>query len=66
MNARMLLLPVVAAAMAFALWKSNASSAAPACTWRTGTGVDQGANFGKLAPEAPVRLPLHADAPLRE
>lgn len=65
MNRRMLLLPVAAAAIGFALWRGNPANA-PACTWRTGTGTEvaQGTNFAKLAPEAPIRLSLHTDEPL--
>lgn len=67
MRPRLFVLPLVAAAAAFAIWKySPAAPHAPACTWRTGTGtaIQQGANFDKLAPESPVRLSVHHDAPL--
>ena len=66
MHPRLVVLPFVVVAAAFAIWKwSNIPEAVPACTWRTGTGteVHQGINFDKLAPDSPLRLSVHCQTP---
>lgn len=66
MHPRLVVLPFVVVAAAFAIWKwSNIPEAVPACTWRTGTGteVHQGTNFDKLAPDSPLRLSVHCQTP---
>lgn len=67
MNARQLAFPLAAVIVAVAIWKFGfgAPAGVPACTWRTGTGIDikQGRNFDELPAESPVRLSFHCDEP---
>lgn len=64
MNARLVLIPVAAAAIAFAVWKFAPTTPAagptptPASTWRIGLGAEitQGRNYHDLAAESPIRL----------
>ena len=71
MNARLVLIPVAAAAIAFAVWKFAPANAAdgptptPASTWRIGLGteVTQGRNFHELAAESPIRLSFTCSEP---
>lgn len=63
MNPRLVLVPVVVLAAAAAMWLLR-PPAAPAATWRIGTGADlrQGRNYDELPADSPVRLSLHLDA----
>ncbi len=67
MNARALLLPLLAAGAAAAFWLLNRSpdqAGVPAATWRVGDGdgLRQARNYDELAPETPVRLSFSCDA----
>ncbi|MFY9344806.1 MAG: hypothetical protein WAT39_20100 [Planctomycetota bacterium] len=63
MNARLLLVPAIAAAAALGYWLTRPAGV-PAATWRTGTGteIQQGRNYDELPPETPVRLSFTSDA----
>ncbi|HZN41735.1 MAG TPA: hypothetical protein VFD82_23225 [Planctomycetota bacterium] len=71
MNARLVLIPVAAAAIAFAVWKFVPASPAdgptptPASTWRIGLGaqITQARNYHELAAESPIRLSFTCSEP---
>jgi hypothetical protein len=71
MNTRLVLIPVAAAAIAFAVWKFAPASPAdgpkptPASTWRIGLGADfkPGRNYHELAAESPIRLSFTCSEP---
>jgi len=73
MNARLVLIPVAAAAIAFAVWKfapaspadSPSPSPTPAAMWRIGLGTEikQGRNYHELAAESPIRLSFTCSEP---
>lgn len=66
MNRRLWLLPGIALLGAGLVWWRQDAAAAPAATWRVGTGTDfrQGRSFDELPPESPIRLSLHLPAPM--
>lgn len=71
MNARLVLIPVAAAVIAFAVWKfapatpADGPTPTPASTWRIGLGaqVTQGRNYHELAAESPIRLSFTCSEP---
>jgi len=66
MNARIVALPLLAAAVAAAVWWQTPSRAAgPAATWRVGPVDDfsQARNYHGLPANSPVRLSFSCDAP---
>lgn len=61
MNARAILLPMIAVGVALLAWRQTTPAgqgAAPAATWRVGpiSDFEQARNFHELPPESPVRL----------
>ena len=67
MNARLLVVPALAIAVALVFWKASPDRATgvPACTWRVGTGdgARQARMADELAPETAIRLSCWCDEP---
>lgn len=66
MSARVVVLPVLVAVAALAIWWSRPGPAGiPACTWRVGTGdgIRHAVAFDEVPPESPIRLSCWCDEP---
>lgn len=66
MTSRVVVLPVLVAVAAVAIWLSRAGpSGVPACTWRVGAGTEirQAVAFDEVPPESPIRLSCWCDEP---
>ncbi len=65
MNLRRIALPLIAVAVAVAVWKlyGVTPTGQPACTWRAGADTDivQGQNFAELPAESKIRASFHCD-----